>query len=99
MEGYKNYIQTNPEFNNKEEVRQKYLEILEKKDIIDKITETIDIMSGGRKKRIIKRRKTIKRNYNKKKHNKTIRKKKVKSHKHKKSIKKNKRVKKTHKKY
>lgn len=99
LEGYKNYIQTNPEFNNKEEVRQKYLEILEKKDIIDKITETIDIMSGGRKKRIIKRRKTIKRNYNKKKHNKTIRKKKVKSHKHKKSIKKNKKVKKTHKKY
>ena len=82
LEGYKNYIQTNPELNNKEELRRKYLEFLEDQTIIDKITETINIMSGGKKKR------TMKRNTYKKKHKKTIRKKKVKSHKDKKNIKK-----------
>lgn len=46
LDGYKNYIQTNPEFNNKEELRQKYLELLKDQTIIDKITETITIMSG-----------------------------------------------------
>jgi len=103
LEGYKNYIQTNPEFNNKEEVRQKYLEYLEEQDIIDKITETIDIMSGGKKKRgmkckTMKRRKTIKRKTDKKNHTKPVRK--NNKHKHKKTIKKNKKGKnKTHKKF
>lgn len=100
LEGYKNYIQTNPEFDNKEELKQKYIELLKDQTIIDKITEIINTMSGGKKKRIIKRRKSIKRNSDKKKDKKTIRKKKVKSHKHKKTIKKNKKSKnKTHKKY
>jgi uncharacterized protein YjbI with pentapeptide repeats len=111
LEGYKNYIQTNPEFNNKEELRRKYLELLEDQTIIDKITETIDIMSGGKKKRVMKfktmkRRKTIKRNTDKKKHKKTVRKNNKLhkqsnyKHNHKKTIKKNKKGKnKTHKKF
>jgi uncharacterized protein YjbI with pentapeptide repeats len=51
LEGYKNYIQTSPEFNEKEGLRQKYIELLEEKEIFDKITETINIMSGGKKKK------------------------------------------------
>jgi uncharacterized protein YjbI with pentapeptide repeats len=78
LEGYKNYIQTNPEFNNKEELRQKYIELLQDMSIIDKITETISIMSGGRKnKNHNKGRKTIKCKIGKKTHKKKTHKKKT----------------------
>jgi uncharacterized protein (DUF1697 family) len=57
LEEYKNYIQTNPEFNNNEELRQQYLKLLlEDQEIIDKITEIISSLHGGKKR--IKRRKT-----------------------------------------
>jgi hypothetical protein len=98
LEGYKNYIQTNPEFNNNEKLREKYLELLEDPEVIDKIRETIEIMSGGKKRKqikrksntmkrksnTIKRRKTIKRKSNTKVIKKSI-KKKVKTYNHKKN--------------
>ena len=111
LEGYKTYIQTSPEFNEKEGLRQKYIELLEDKEIVDKITETINIMSGGKKKKHITgtRRKTIKRKTDKKKHKKTLKNSKRKinnSNNHKKTLKNSKRKinnsnnhKKTHKKY
>ena len=73
LEGYKNYIQTNSKFNNTEELRQKYLELLEDPEIIEKLEKTIDIMSGGKKKKLMKRRKTN-RYMKSRKHKKTIKK-------------------------
>jgi hypothetical protein len=104
LEGYKNYIQTSPEFNEKEGLRQKYIELLEEKEIFDKITETINIMSGGKKKkhntgtrRKTNTRKTNTRKTYKKKHKKTLKNSKKKinnSNNHKKTLKKYKKYKK-----
>ena len=83
LEGYTNYIETNPEFNNNEELRQTYLELLEDPEVIDKIRQTIEIMSGGKKRKQIKRKSntikrksnTIKRKSNTMKRRKTIKRK------------------------
>ena len=57
MLGYKNYIQSNADV--KEELRQKYLELLEDPEIVKKIEETISIMSGGRKRKQVRGKKTM----------------------------------------
>jgi uncharacterized protein YjbI with pentapeptide repeats len=90
MLGYKNYIQSNADV--KEELRQKYLELLEDPEIVKKIEETISIMSGGRKRKQVRGRKTMTRKtitrkigkigkIGKKSHNKTHKKSQKKTHK------------------
>ena len=83
VEGYKNYIRTNASL--KAERRDEFLALLEDPEIVKMIEDTIRIMSGGKKQKHIKRRKTNK--YMKSgKHKKTIKKRML--SKHKKTIKK-----------
>jgi uncharacterized protein YjbI with pentapeptide repeats len=81
LEGYKKYIQDNPDIN--ADRKQKFLSLLEDPAIIAKIEETIQMMSGGRRR--VKNRKLNKKDKKIKK-NKTYKKNK----KEKKTIKKNK---------
>jgi hypothetical protein len=83
VEGYKEYIRTNASLN--AERRDKFLALLEDPEIVKMIEDTIRIMSGGKKQKHIKRRKTNR--YMKSgKHKKTIKKRML--SKHKKTIKK-----------